>query len=138
MTTTAIRIVGAEDLLAPLAAEPATLLQLLEAAIAKELLQLQAILARYPAAPPGSTYHRTGQLGRLWTAAPPTWDAHAHGFVGAIGNATSYGPYVQDATQQSPHARAWPTVQATLDARTGDLILAIGTAIADTVATLNG
>lgn len=76
------------------------------------LLSLIPDLATYPAAIPGSTYRRTGTLGRLWTAARPEWQAIQSGFEASIGNATPYGPWVQDVDMQADlHSRRWTTDQ---------------------------
>ena len=70
------------------------------AATEAALLLNVAALAAYPSATGGS-YRRTGTLGRTWTQAQPEWQALASGFQGTLGNATPYGPYVQDDARQA-------------------------------------
>lgn len=69
--------------------------------------RLQAAMAKYPPARPGSSYVRTGTLGRRWTTKV---DETGDGLIGKIGNNTSYGPFVQSSAFQSRiHAGRWQT-----------------------------
>lgn len=80
--------------------------------IEKALLLLQGRAAEYPPAPQGSSYRRTGTLGRLWTGATRVVELGESGaFVqGRVGNATPYGPYVQDPGDQAEiHKGRWKT-----------------------------
>jgi hypothetical protein len=86
---------------------PEQLIPLLRQAVERWQLRRAAVLARYPSAPPGSTYRRTGTLGRLWTSSRPTWSASRSGFESRLGNRTPYGPYVQGERQASFHRGSW-------------------------------
>lgn len=87
--------------------------------------QMQARLMTYPPPPPGSTYRRTGTLGRRWTVegGQMRW---------VIGNNTGYGPLVQDEAQQRPvHARTgWPTAQAVARDAEPDVVRNVEAALA--------
>lgn len=137
MASAELRLQGAPELLAKLAHTPDLLLQLIERAVTAGLLQLQHEMAIYPLPPAGSTYHRTGTLGRLWTSDPPLWSGRPSGWLGSIGNATSYGPYVQDPKWQSSHNDAWRTTQVVLDTLTGSITIRIADAIAEAIDPLN-
>lgn len=80
-------------------------------ALEKSLLLLQGAMADYPEQAPDTAYRRTGTLGRLWTSAPrEIYEAGSHIWEGRVGNATPYGPYVQDPERQAPwHAGRWKT-----------------------------
>jgi len=68
--------------------------------------KLRAELALYPPPPEGSTYRRTGTLGRRWLTS-------ISGLVGKAYNTTVYAPYVQDEEQQAGvHRGRWQTVQS--------------------------
>lgn len=132
-----IRIVGSPELLAKLEQVPDFLMQMLEVAVAKGLLEMQRQLATYPPQDALSTYHRTGQLGRLWTSVEPVWEARSNGFMASIGNATSYGPFVQSEAKQNPNNDAWLTVEMALWDNEGNLVLYLGEAIAEAIEPLN-
>lgn len=109
--------------------------QILQDALAtvgpQALLSLIPDLAHYPSPPAGSTYHRSGTLGRLWTGAQPVWRADGTlGFAATLGNATPYGPYVQDPTSQAPWMHHWDTTQDVLDAHTADIAALLARALA--------
>lgn len=137
MAPNQIRLIGGPELIAKLQEVPGLLMQAVEVAVAKGLLSMQRDLARYPPQDALSTYRRTGQLGRLWTSEAPVWEPRTSGFLARIGNATSYGPYVQDEATQNPHNDAWFTVQMVLDDHEGDLVLYIGAALAEAIEPLN-
>jgi len=64
--------------------------------------------ATYPPAPPGSTYIRTGTLGRRWTTQVST---EGNDVIGIVGNKTTYGPYVMgDDLQARVHRGRWRTM----------------------------
>lgn len=69
--------------------------------------RLQRDMAMYPPPPTGSTYVRTGTLGRRWTT---KIDRNGGGLVGTVGNSTSYGPFVQSKQFQARvHRGRWQT-----------------------------
>jgi hypothetical protein len=77
--------------------------------MAKSVAFGQAFLAEYPPAPPGSSYRRTGTLGRSWTTRVLDRGSEVHGL---IGNNVPYSFEVQDADRQAPvHRGRWQTVQ---------------------------
>lgn len=77
--------------------------------------QIQTTLATYPAAPPSSTYRRTGTLGRAWTIGRGL-------MMRSVGNNTTYAPYVQDRAQQAwMHQGRWATAQDTAEKHVNDL-----------------
>lgn len=58
-------------------------------------------------------YRRTGTLGRRWTM---QITQGAESITGILGNNTTYGPWVQDKTQQATiHQGRWPTAQDVLE-----------------------
>lgn len=74
------------------------------------LLVLQGAAADYPPAPPGSSYIRTGTLGRLWTSATRVVEQVGAWLMGRVDNATPYGPFVQDPERQAwMHVGRWLT-----------------------------
>ena len=75
----------------------------------RSVYRLQAGMAKYPAARGGSSYRRTGTLGRRWTSVVTE---SVNGLVGTVGNNTSYGPWVQsEMFQAAVHRGRWQTDQ---------------------------
>lgn len=76
----------------------------------KALFKLQNRMAMYPPPPPGSTYRRTGTLGRRWTTGRREIPiANSQRIEGRVGNNTSYGPFVQAKQfQHRIHRGRWP------------------------------
>jgi hypothetical protein len=100
-------------------------------AVERALLLLQGKAAVYPPAPSSSTYRRTGTLGRLWTSAARVVEMGSGAFVsGRVGNATPYGPWVQDPDQQSAvhKAHGWKTTGQIVAEADGAIEQIIGTA----------
>lgn len=117
-----IEIQGLDGVLAALDAFPEQVAARMEEATTRVVLRLIPDLARYPAPPAGSTYRRTGTLGRTWTSATPTFQAMASGFEGRVGNATPYAVYVQSADDQAwMHRGRWPTDEDVLADHAGDI-----------------
>jgi hypothetical protein len=71
---------------------------------------LSALMKRYPPQPSGSTYRRTGNLGRRW-------DVKAKPRAATVFNPTKYSPYVQDDRAQTWfHKRTgWSTLKRTAE-----------------------
>lgn len=67
----------------------------------RALLAGVAFLKQYPPQRPGARYRRTRTLGRNWSASRPTFQRVAGGFIGTIGNAVPYAPWVQSAERQA-------------------------------------
>ena len=83
----------------------ATAARTLRRAMNKATLHLQGKMADYPSPPAGSTYRRTGTLGRRWTT-----DVSGDGKRGRVGNNTLYGPWVQSERLQARwHRGRWQT-----------------------------
>ena len=116
-----VRLVGLDALAAIPANARRVLMDALGQAGEEALLGLIPDLADYPAQPAGSTYRRTGTLGRLWTSAKPSWQSKPTGFIGTLGNATSYGPYVQG-DDQAPGNDHWQTAGDVLDGHTAEIV----------------
>ena len=71
-------------------------------------------LANYPPPPAGSTYRRTGTLGRTWQSEIRATTSHVRAI---LANPTVYAPYVQDEDSQAMvHRGRWPTIQMLLRA----------------------
>jgi hypothetical protein len=64
----------------------------------------QSHLAQYPTAPSGSSYTRTGTLGKGWTLET---HAVASDINTVVSNATPYGHFVQDEPQAWMHVGRW-------------------------------
>ena len=81
-------------------------------AVNRVLLMLQDRIAKYPPPPAGSTYRRTGTLGRRWTTAQPHIFVQRRMIEGVIGNNTEYAPYVQSRSMQAwMHRGRWQTIE---------------------------
>lgn len=68
---------------------------------------VQARMMVYPPQRAGSSYRRTGTLGRTWTS-----DVYPEGdsLIGKVGNVTKYAPQVQSERFQRPmHKGRWQT-----------------------------
>jgi len=105
-------IEGLNELMEAFANFPAIAAGEVSKAVEKALMLLQGAAADYPPEPPGSTYRRTGTLGRLWTSAKRVVEQERSGafVVGRVDNAAPYGPYVQDPQEQAPvHRGRWKT-----------------------------
>lgn len=68
----------------------------------KAALALAGRLAVYPSPPSGSTYRRTGTLGRAWTQ-------QGAGLRYVVGNNVRYATYVQGPDQAQMHRGRWLT-----------------------------
>jgi hypothetical protein len=80
---------------------------------------VRAVLATYPPKPPGSTYDRTGSLGRAWAVEVR---GLAGNIVGIAGNTMPYAPKVQDLQEQRDvHRGRWPTVQGVVQKEAGSI-----------------
>jgi hypothetical protein len=116
-----VTIDGMAPLLAALEQWPELARPELEKAASAALLSLIGPLADYPPAPGGSTYRRTGALGRLWTSAQPEFSAESSGFEASLTNATPYGPYVQGEWQAKQHQGRWQTAEQVVTAHEADI-----------------
>ncbi len=79
----------------------------LRQAMRRAVLRVQAGMMDYPTQRSGSSYRRTGTLGRRWTS-----EVYAEGdsLIGKVGNVTKYAPQVQSEKFQSKaHKGRWQT-----------------------------
>lgn len=86
-------------------------------------------IAEYPPAPSGSSYRRTGNLGRAWTSAQYEVSVNTGGITGVIGNAVrdrrgrAYGPYVQSEEEQAwMHRGRWATDEMVAERNTNAIV----------------
>ncbi len=79
----------------------------LEPPMQRAVLLVQRDMADYPQQRPGSSYVRTGTLGRTWTTEVTEM---GNGVQGKVGNVTEYAPLVQSKRFQSLiHRGRWQT-----------------------------
>lgn len=94
-------------------------------------LKLTTDLKRYPAEPAGSTYRRTGLLGRRWTFQV---SAGLFGVAVTAGNNTIYGVWVQSAAQQAQvDAGRWQTDEEVLDNNIAYIEKEVGEAVEEQI-----
>nr|NIV28452.1 hypothetical protein [Anaerolineae bacterium] len=68
---------------------------------------IRADIKKYPAPPAGSSYQRTGTLGRSWAK-----KVNRSALRAVIGSNVAYAPYVQDQDRQAwMHKGRWQTAQ---------------------------
>jgi hypothetical protein len=94
--------------------------RVLEPAMWRAVYRLQNYMQEYPPQRSGSTYVRTGTLGRRWTVA-----VHAAGntLTGKVGNNTVYAPFVQSSRFQARvHRGRWRTDLMAIDANRQQII----------------
>jgi hypothetical protein len=83
----------------------ASLAQVLRPPMQRAVLLLQSDMADYPPQRSGSSYRRTGTLGRTWTTKVENIPG---GVQGKVGNVTEYAPLVQSEQFQSAvHRGRW-------------------------------
>lgn len=112
MADNGVVVEGLDELMQAFENFPAIAHGEVRAAMEKALMLLQAAAADYPQQRQGSTYRRTGTLGRLWTSATREITQGRHELEGRVGNATPYGPYVQDEDMQvTVHRGRWKTTK---------------------------
>lgn len=82
-------------------------LDVLEGPLDRGAIRIEAAMKAYPSPPSGSTYRRTGTLGRRWTTKP----IRRVDEVGReVGNKTDYAPVVQsEELQAALHRGRWQT-----------------------------
>ena len=111
-----IEIRGTDALIAKLGKVQAT--NVLRDPMQRAVLRIQRDMQEYPTQRVGSTYRRTGTLGRLWT----TRVQQNSGYLeGKVGNRVKYAPFVQSRQFQARiHRGRWQTDErvVNLNART--------------------
>jgi len=86
-------------------------------------MRMQARLMTYPPPPSGSTYRRTGTLGRRWTV-------EGGNMRWVVGNNTRYARDVEGDLQTKVHKRTgWPTAEQVALDEEPDLVRNIETAL---------
>ena len=100
-----IEIRGTDALIAKLGKVQAT--NVLRDPMQRAVLRIQRDMQEYPPQRVGSTYRRTGTLGRLWT----TRVQQNSGYLeGKVGNRVKYAPFVQSRQFQARiHRGRWQT-----------------------------
>lgn len=102
-----IEIHGIPELFAKLGSAAAT--STLRPPMQRSVFRLEAGMKKYPPQRGGTSYRRTGTLGRRWTS---RISQDANGLEGKVGNNTSYGPFVQSQMfQAATHRGLWQTDQ---------------------------
>lgn len=74
----------------------------------RAMYHVKGSIPPYPVVPAGSTYSRTGLLGRSYKTRV---ESRGSNTVGVLGTAVSYSPYVVDEEQQVWYNRHWYTLQ---------------------------
>lgn len=111
-----LEVEGAKELIRLMKQFPDVVKREIRTVMDKGLLLMQADAADYPPPPPGSTYRRTGTLGRLWTSAQHRFTVKGDVLEGRIGNATPYAHEVQSAASQAVyHQGRWKTVEQIME-----------------------
>lgn len=96
---------------------------LLRPAMIRGVARVVNAMADYPPAPDGSSYIRTGTLGRRWTQTQPAVTASTTELRVAVGNNTIYGPWVQsERFQARMHRGRWQTDEQELDRAADPLV----------------
>lgn len=116
-----IRVTGIEPIQRNLSNVGTNFDNILRPPMVRSLARLQAAIAKYPPPPAGSTYRRTGQLGRSWTN---RISAQGNKLTGELGNNTRYARWVQGHGFQNRkvHAGRWDTDEMVARANEGDIV----------------
>lgn len=113
MAAVDIELRGVDALLKKL--DKAAAMETLRPPMQRSLHRVQRGMADYPPQRQGSSYRRTGTLGRKWTSARPVITSSRDGITGRVGNNTPYGPFVQSAMFQARvHRGRWQTDERVL------------------------
>jgi len=99
-----IEVFGVPEALAKLT--PLEQTAFLEGTLFRAATIIQGELAQYPSQPSGTTYRRTGTLGRRWTSRK---DTGGDQIAVEVGNNTEYAPYVMGQGTQARWNSHWQT-----------------------------
>ena len=113
---------GAEEVIARL--DTAALGLAVDRSLREASLRMVGELARYPSPPSGSTYRRTGTLGRAWTQ-------QGAGLRYVVGNNVRYATYVQGPDQAQMHRGRWLTADKAAEEVMEPLTRDIAAAVAE-------
>ncbi len=111
-----MQVKGLEEVLGKLAAWPDKLQQVMDTLMNASLLALWEAVPGYPEPPEGSTYRRTGTLGRTigveHSGEPEIYQVVANGGYteGHFGTRLEYAPYVIGERQAWMHRGRWWTI----------------------------
>lgn len=106
-------------------------LQVLEGPLDRGAFRIEAALKAYPAQRSGSSYRRTGTLGRRWTTRPIR---EADTVGREVGNNTVYAPFVQsDEMQAYMHRGVWRTDADVLRREAPAIVRDVEDALSDAV-----
>jgi hypothetical protein len=115
-----IVVIGIPEVAGALERYPAIAKPEFQQATDAALLGMVPELASYPPQKSWQHNRRTGNLGRMWTAARPEWQAMASGFEGTLGNATGYAEWVQGEKQTlAAEVIGWKPAEKLLQAAKG-------------------
>jgi len=130
-----IKVIGAKSLIKKLANTAIVDRELLSATEKSGLAVLKRAQT-YPRQRPGSTYRRTGTLGRKWSVAV---SRRGGIYTARLRNPTSYAPDVQGVLGQKPvHKGRWPTDRAMLKEQSRKIVGFYGTARRNIMEAFNG
>lgn len=130
-----IRVEGQKTIEAMLKRAPAVIRKHLQRGMGKGVLGVQRIAQVYPSPPTGSTYRRTGTLGRRWTT---TVEAVTSGVRGIIENPTSYAPMVQGEQQAAVHRGRWKPMSQIIKEEGKKIVGYLQKALEDAIRELEG
>lgn len=100
-----ITITGIDELIGRIGVVGAV--EVMRRPVTESVIHLEGKMKEYPPQRAGSSYRRTGTLGRRWTH--EVTDSN-DGITGHVGNNTVYGPYVQSQQLQARvHMEMWQT-----------------------------
>lgn len=104
---------SADQVAEELARHGANILDILQGPLDRGAFRIEAAMKVYPSQRSGSTYRRTGTLGRRWT----TRRISAPGMAGReVGNNTEYAPFVQSSELQAyMHRGVWQTDEEVIE-----------------------
>ena len=95
----------------------------------KSVILFQARAASYPRQRPGSSYHRTRNLGNNWKTQVKSFASGVRGFVE---NAVTYGGYVMGPGEQaSVHKGVWATTRMILKEKKKQIVGFFETALSN-------
>jgi hypothetical protein len=125
-----LKIEGADKIKKVLERAPFILRKHLRRAMQKVGFSVQRPAQVYPPPPSGSTYRRTGTLGRRWkTSVEQTID----GIAAIVENPTEYSPYVQGEEQAEVHRGRWRPIRKIIESLRGQHVKILEDAIAAAV-----
>ena len=101
-----ITVEGLDALIRRMDEAPTLVRRLAGDAIEKSVHVIHREVAKYPPPPPGSTYRRTGTLGRSFTTR-----VNRRKFFGEVGTRLEYAGYVIGERQAAVHKGRWTTVE---------------------------